>query len=290
MQALTLLRSELPDELLHIVRLAVWLLVLVVVFVPLERLFALHTSKVLRRQIGVDVAYYFLNSLLPAMLLSLPVAALVALGHQLMPATWRATLVALPWWATVPLALVLADIGAYWGHRLSHEWPLLWRFHEVHHSAEHMDFMVNTRAHPIDMVVVRLFGLAPVCLLGIDGSGSLGTSVPLLAAIVTIVGTVAGFFVHANLRWRFGVLEWLVATPAFHHWHHSRVDHINHNYAATFPWIDRLFGTLHLPARSWPAEYGIEQGLAPSLGRQLLGPLTGSISISAEQSFKKYHL
>jgi sterol desaturase/sphingolipid hydroxylase (fatty acid hydroxylase superfamily) len=277
MQFLSLLQSQVPAWALHAVQLAIWLFLLSVVFLPLERVFALRPAKLPRAQLGVDVAYYFLNSLLPAALLSVPVAALVAGGQALMPPTWRASLTSLPWWVAVPFALVLADLGAYWGHRLSHEIPLLWRFHEVHHSAEHMDFLVHTRAHPIDMVVVRLFALAPVSLLGINGPALQGGAPPLLAAVVTIVGGLVGFFVHANVRYRLGPLEWMVATPAFHHWHHSRVEHINRNYAATFPWIDRLFGTLHLPVDRWPTAYGLEQPLSPSIARQLLGPLAKSV-------------
>ncbi|WP_339360815.1 sterol desaturase family protein [Iodobacter fluviatilis] len=54
---------------------------------------------------------------------------------------------------------------------------------------------------------------------------------------------------HANVRWRFGPLEWLIATPAFHHWHHANEaeGQRDHNYAAMFPLIDLVFSTLHRP-------------------------------------------
>lgn len=80
-----------------------------------------------------------------------------------------------------------------------------------------------------------------------------------------------GFFIHANLRWRFGWLEWLLSTPASHHWHNSNDDpaHINQNFAPLFPWIDRLFGTPYLPKDHPPAIYGIPQRLGPGLVDQL---------------------
>lgn len=55
----------------------------------------------------------------------------------------------------VILAIVVGEVGAYWGHRWSHEIPWLWRFHAIHHSAEEMDWLVNTRAHPLDMFFGR---------------------------------------------------------------------------------------------------------------------------------------
>lgn len=79
----------------------------------------------------------------------------------------------------------------------------------------------------------------------------------MTAAATVTSSTLWGFFLHANLRWRFGWLEQLVATPPFHHWHHVADAPLNRNFASTLPVLDRLFDTLHLPARAWPAHYGI---------------------------------
>ncbi|KZS72123.1 hypothetical protein A4G29_22025 [Mycobacterium kansasii] len=50
-------------------------------------------------------------------------------------------------------------------------------------------------------------------------------------------------------------LRWLIATPQFHHWHHARQPQAyNTSYAAEFPIVDALFGTLYLPMGRWPAE------------------------------------
>jgi sterol desaturase/sphingolipid hydroxylase (fatty acid hydroxylase superfamily) len=81
--------------------------------------------------------------------------------------------------------------------------------------------------------------------------------------LVVLVSTAWGFFVHANLRWRFGPLEWLVATPAFHHWHHTYEQPHNKNYSSMLPWMDRVFGTYHMPKALWPGQYGIEEPMDP---------------------------
>ena len=257
--------------LMPVIRLAVWLTALVAIFVPLERLFAAHPQKILRKGIVTDIGYYFMNNLLTAMLLSMPAALLTWAIHQLMPGAFLSTMAALPFWGRALIGLVAGEFGYYWGHRWSHEIPFLWRFHSIHHSAEHVDFLVNSRAHPVDMVFGRLCGLVPIYVLGLGGPlGAAGSVVPVF---VTLIGTVWGFFIHANLRWRFGSLEWVVSTPVFHHWHHTLTGPVNRNYASTLPWIDWLFGTSYLPRTEWPEAYGIKAQLPDSLAEQLTYPL-----------------
>jgi sterol desaturase/sphingolipid hydroxylase (fatty acid hydroxylase superfamily) len=262
---------DLQTLLISVLRLSLWLAILAVIFVPLERVFAARPEKILRKGIVTDLAYYFLSSLLPAMLLSVPLGLLAWAVHGVMPSGFLAMTAALPLWGRALVALIAGEFGYYWGHRLSHEIPFLWRFHSIHHSAEHVDFLVNTRAHPVDMVFGRLCSLAPIYVLGLGGP--VGTADSMVPVLVTLIGTVWGFFIHANLRWRFGPLEWLIATPAFHHWHHTRTGPINRNYASTLPWIDRIFGTHHLPGKELPPAYGIKAKLPDSLVEQLVYPL-----------------
>lgn len=256
-------------QLVQVVRLSVWLALLILLFVPLERLFSLHPSQYFKLHTASDIAFYFLNSLVPNIVLIVPTAVLASALHNLMPDAYLAYVASLPIWMRLAAVLVVAEIGAYWGHRWSHELPWLWRFHAVHHTPEHIHFLTNTRAHPVDMVFTRLCGLVPIYVFGLAHvSGDRTDVAPML---VILFGTVWGFFIHANVRWRFGWFEALIATPAFHHWHHTNDEFRDRNYAALFPWIDRLFGTLHLP-KTWPPSYGVDKPLPPGLGLQLLHP------------------
>ena len=133
-----------------------------------------------------------------------------------------------------------------------------------------MDFLVNTRAHPLDLVAGRFSGLVPLYVLGLAGPvGPKGTFVPV---IIGLVGTAWGFFIHSNLRARLGPLEWLVSTPSFHHWHHTQRGPINRNFAAMIPGLDRLFGTHHNPSDQWPESYGIDEPMPEDVSSQLVHP------------------
>lgn len=260
-------------------RLGIWLLLLAVVFVPLERLFALHPEKIWRRGMLADLGFYFLSSLIPGLVLSVPLTFVALAGHRIVPGAFQLSVEHLPFWIRVLAGLIVGEIGFYWGHRWSHEIPLLWRFHSVHHTPEHIDWLVNTRSHPVDMVFTRLCGLVPLYVLGLGGPGNSGGS--LVPALVVIIGTVWGFFIHANIRWRLGAFEAVIATPAFHHWHHVQSGPINRNYAAMLPWLDRLFGTHHLPKGLWPEGYGIEPA-SPALDSLVGGQWPKSLGMPAD--------
>ena len=272
MDALRQLQQNLPPLALDLFRLWCWLLLLMVVFIPIERRYAQRPQKVLRQGLAGDLGYYFLNSLLPKLLLTLPLSMVAMALHKVVPGSLYARVAEVPPGVRFAAAIVVGEFGAYWGHRWSHEVPLLWRFHAIHHSAQEMDWLVNTRAHPLDMVFTRLCGLIPIYALGL--AQPTGKSLDLLPLLYVVVGTVWGFFVHSNVCWRFGWLECIVSTPAFHHWHHTHgeSEHSNKNYAALLPCIDRIFGTLYLPKKLWPSKYGLDTPISPSFSGQLLQP------------------
>jgi sterol desaturase/sphingolipid hydroxylase (fatty acid hydroxylase superfamily) len=79
-------------------------------------------------------------------------------------------------------------------------------------------------------------------------------------------------FIHANVRFHYGPLVYVVATPQFHHWHHAiEREAIDKNFAVHFPVLDLLFGTYYLPAK-WPSGYGIHDKVPRGWLRQLVYP------------------
>jgi len=227
------------------------LIVYSVVFVPLERLFALRPQQhVFRRQWVVDLTYFFLNSLLIEVLtiVTLRPAALLFESLRIAEASGVGSL---PLIVQVPALMLVADFTQYWVHRSFHAVPLLWPFHAIHHSAEEMDWLAGSRLHLVDVIVTRGLTYIPIFVLGFSQS-ALMVYVFLVAAQAT--------FIHANVRWQFGPWRRLLATPAFHHWHHSaEPDAVDKNFAVHTPVWDLLFGTYYLPDR-WPAQYGLHGG------------------------------
>jgi len=264
----------------NLLRLCGSLALLLALFVPLERWFGLRRQAIFRKAFGTDLIYYFLSGLLPKLLLTLPLSLLAGVLHRLYPSAVYQAIANVPIAVRMLAALVVGEIGYYWGHRWAHEIPFLWRFHAVHHSAEELDWLVNTRTHPVDSIFTRLCGQIPLYCLGL--AQPLGQTLDWVPFFVPMVGTFWGFFVHANVNWRLGWLEWLVSTPAFHHWHHTNdgAEVINKNYSTLLPWIDKCFGTFYLP-KTWPATYGVDETVSADLPRQLLDPFVPAAPIES---------
>jgi lathosterol oxidase len=248
------------------------LLLLVLVFVPLERAFArLAAQPVFRRGWRTDLAHFFASHLL------LQVTTLLTLAPALLFFRWAAHAELQRAVAAQPLALqalealVVADLAGYAAHRAFHALPLLWRFHAIHHSSEALDWLAGSRLHLLDAVATRAAVFVPLFVLGFEREALSGYLV-----WVSFQAT----WIHANLRGTPRWLEPLLATPRFHHWHHAAdAEARDRNFAVHLPLIDRLFGTLHLPAERWPERYGVEDRPVPEgWWRQLAWPLRAPTS------------
>jgi len=221
------------------------------VFVPLERLFALRPEQpVFRRQWPVDLTYFFINSLLVEVLTIFTLRPALILFDWARVDAVMTTVGALPLIVQVPVLLLVADFTQYWVHRRFHASRLLWPFHAIHHSIEQMDWLAGSRLHLIDVIITRGLTYVPVFVLGFSEQALI---------VYVIIVALQATFIHANVRWEFGPLRRLIATPAFHHWHHA-AEHeaMDKNFAVHTPVWDRLFGTYYLPDR-WPSAYGLLQ-------------------------------
>jgi len=177
------------------------------------------------------------------------------------PESFRAAVASQPWWLQAIEVVLLSDFFVYWGHRAQHRIGFLWRFHSIHHSAEHLDWMAAHREHPIDSIyTIGLINL-PIYLLGFPAA--------TLAGLIAFRGIWA-IFIHSNVRLPIGPLRILIGAPELHHWHHDRARDAG-NYANLSPIMDLVFGTYRCPDHE-PEAFGVHETIPKTYLGQLLHP------------------
>ncbi len=244
---------------------------LALIFVPLERAFArLKEQRIFRAGWRTDLAHFAVSHL------AVQITVLLTMAPAAILFEWAVNDRLQAWVAAQPLALqfvaamFVTDLFAYIAHRCFHAVPLLWRFHQVHHSSELLDWLAASRLHVVDIVATRGFGFVPLYVLGFSESA--------IIAYLTWTSFQA-IFIHSNVRFKFGPLRWILATPQFHHWHHSATTY-DKNFAVNLPIIDMMFGTFHMPKDAWPDAYGLEGRPVPDgYVKQLLYPLTRRLAM-----------
>ncbi|MES2668960.1 MAG: sterol desaturase family protein [Pseudomonadota bacterium] len=221
-----------------------------IVFVPIERMLHVRNQSPLRPEWRTDLAYYFVGHILVQFILIAVTASTTMMDTLIASDTVKAAIQSWPIWLQFILAVFVADLFQAGLHRIYHNVPFLWRFHAVHHSSRHMDWLAGSRIHLIEILLTRTAVLTPLVVLGF--------SAPAINGYVILVG-VQAVLAHANLRINFGWLEYVLVTPRYHHWHHARhADYMDVNYAIHLPLVDMLMGTFKRPpANTWPDEYGV---------------------------------
>jgi len=110
-----------------------------------------------------------------------------------------------------------------------------------------MDWLAGSRSHLLDVLVNRTLGFVPIFVLGFSPAA-------IYAYLVFV--SFHAVYIHANVRHRWPGLRWVIATPEFHHWHHtSDEEGIDKNFAVFLAFIDVVFRTAHLPDH-WLKRYG----------------------------------
>ncbi len=221
-----------------------------IVFVPIERLFHVRNMSPLRPEWRTDLTYYFFSHMLVQFILIAVTSSTQTMDALVASANVKAWVQSLPVWAQFLMAVFFADLFQAGLHRIYHHVPFLWRFHAVHHSSRHMDWLAGSRVHLIEVVLTRSAVLLPLVVLGFSAQA--------MNAYVILVG-IQAVLAHANINFNFAWLEYLIVTPRYHHWHHARhVDYMYVNYAIHLPLVDMLMGTFKLPPNNhWPEEYGV---------------------------------
>ncbi len=133
---------------------------------------------------------------------------------------------------------VLSDLSVYWWHRLNHRIPFFWRFHQVHHADQFLDFSTALRFHFGELTLSYFVRGALFLMLGFEVQEVL---------LYNLVLTAANLFHHSNIALPEKLeimLSKLMVTPKFHRTHHSLfLSRTDSNYSALWVGWDYLFGS-----------------------------------------------
>lgn len=244
------------------------LIMLGAIFIPIERLLKKNDQPILRYEWREDLLYFFVSTLFVQTLTYLSLnPSLTVLARTEWAGGIREAIASQPIWLQFLEIMFLTDFVQYWVHRVFHQIPWLWNFHAVHHSAQAMDWMAGSRMHFFEVIFLRSCTTLPMYVMGY--------AEPALYAYIFFVYLLS-VFIHSNVRIPFGPLQYILATPRFHHWHHGLEEEaIDKNFAIHFPIIDMVFGTYHMPGDRWPEGYGVGGHPVPKgFIKQFLYPFT----------------
>jgi sterol desaturase/sphingolipid hydroxylase (fatty acid hydroxylase superfamily) len=161
------------------------------------------------------------------------------------------------WFTGMPLLVqaflisFIFDFGQYWMHRGMHNWHPLWLTHAPHHYITQLNINKGAVGNPIELILIGF------------GIGGFFDFLPRAALLAGALGMAIGSYQHINVRFNTPRLwRWLFYTTE----HHS-----GSNYAGTYVFIDRMFGT----CVDGEAELlGMEDGRRMSIRETMIYPFT----------------
>jgi len=156
-----------------------------------------------------------------------------------------------PIWLQLGFFVVFHDFYIYWFHRFQHGNKYLWRIHEAHHSAKHIDWVAGSRSHSVEILINQSVEVGAMVLLGIH---------PDVVLIKMMLSVCWSIWIHCNIDVHTGWLQKVINGPEMHRWHHS----LNYpetkqggvNFATKFAFWDWIWGTAYFPKEK-PGVYGI---------------------------------
>ncbi|MCX2745321.1 sterol desaturase family protein [Mangrovivirga sp. M17] len=239
------------------------LVFLILVFLPMEKVFpAKRNQKFFRPRWILDFCFFLGQYLLWSGLVLWVLNYFGEYLTSIVPKSFQSIIKSQPFIIQVFEVLFLSDFLIYWGHRLQHSVDFLWRFHKVHHSAEHLDWLAAHREHPLDSIyTIGLINL-PAFIMGFP--------LESIAGIIAFRGIWA-IYIHSNVRLPIGPLRVLIGAPELHHWHHD-LDRRAGNYANISPIMDVIFGTYKCPDTE-PEKFGIKEESPNTYLGQIIEPI-----------------
>lgn len=144
----------------------------------------------------------------------------------------------IPFILEICLTVIILDFCIYLQHVASHKWSWFWRFHQIHHSDEHLDVSTALRFHVWEITISMVYKLLLVYIFWFSG---------VWLVVFEIILVCSAIFNHANLKlpnFLEKYMSYIFVTPKFHQVHHSVIHtQTDSNYGFFFSFWDRLFHT-----------------------------------------------
>ncbi|MFT6503531.1 MAG: sterol desaturase/sphingolipid hydroxylase (fatty acid hydroxylase superfamily) [Crocinitomicaceae bacterium] len=242
---------------------AIILLALSILYIPMEKVFpGKRGQKVFRKRWLVDLCFFLGQYLFLGGVVAIGIDYIADFLDFIVPLKFRIAVASQPFYLQIIEVVILSDFFIYWAHRLQHKVNFLWRFHKVHHSAKHLDWLAAHREHPLDSIYTIGIINLPAMILGFP--------VESIAILVAFRGFWA-IYIHSNVRLPLPFLRTIIGSPELHHWHHD-LERDRGNYANISPLMDILFGTYTCPDHE-PENFGIKEEFSENYLGQLIQPV-----------------
>lgn len=220
---------------------------------------------------ATDIGLLSLNSLIKILLL------VPLFGSHLLGAIWVGGLLqgqlgtpmelALPAWCIAILFtlcfFVAEDFSRYALHRCMHRFPLLWHFHQLHHSAKILTPLTLHRVHPVEMGLYFLrgwlvFSLVSGIFLYLAGSKLTALQILGVDALGFLFNAVGANLRHSQIPIHFGKFENWFISPAQHQIHHSSaLEHRDKNFGTCLALWDKMGDSWVKGRQKAPIRFGL---------------------------------
>ncbi len=236
-----------------------WLLLISAVMFTLERLFPWRKNQeILRDGFVQDLFWMVFNTQYVSWMLAIVTVGLVswfnsAFVHFGFPTPESLGLIAQsPAWVQFAVFFLIKDFLEWGVHRALHTVPWLWRLHQLHHSSEQLDWAAAFRSHWGEIIIYNTIIYLPLVVLGVADH---------VIFSILVASVVVQELSHANLKWDWGALRYIINSPRFHAWHHDVELHGKggQNFGVNLVIWDWLFGTAYWPKlEEAPVRYGLD--------------------------------
>ncbi|CAA0125839.1 Uncharacterised protein [BD1-7 clade bacterium] len=160
------------------------------------------------------------------------------------------------------------DFSVYVSHRLSHQIPVMWSYHRVHHMDEFLDTTSAFRFHVLETAQTILFRVGVIALLGLNTTTVL---------IYLYLNAVVLIYQHTNIKTPERLEYWIgkvFVTPSIHWVHHNAtLPETNTNYCILFSFWDVMLGTRSSTHRNDKTVIGLDVHPDQSLWRLAAFPM-----------------